>query len=188
MIWINKYRRRWRTAVFLLLIIALTGPWSFDLINVPAEYPCSLPNYRLEGDFCGIPFSLLWTFPQIFGSFFTVVSRLLTGAKIPSDLSRRLLFSIWYLLPFLPFLTTWSLISRRSHRSKFVVVSWGLAIGVAYHFWGMSFLARPHPELGNIWLYRGVWLYISVAIAALLLELSMLKTDHKTNQEITIGD
>jgi hypothetical protein len=188
MIWINKHKRLWRTAALPLLIIALTGPWSFDLINVPAEYPCSLPNYRLEGDFCGIPFSLLWGIPVFFRSFFRIVSGLLAGTTIPPDLSWGLLFSVSSLVLFLPFLTTWSLISRGSHQSRFAVVSWGLVIGVAYHFFGNSFLARPHPGLDNIWLYRGVWLYIAVAIIALVLELIMFKTGSKVAPETTVTD
>ena len=151
-IWINEHKRIWRTAVLVLLIIAMTGPWSFDLINVPAEYPCSLPNYRLEGDFCGIPFSGIWIFPVLF-----------------------------------PLFTTLSLIRQGRRQSKFDVVIWGLALSVGL-FFGVSFLARPHPQSGDIWLYRGVWLYIVVAAVTLFLELITLKTDHYDAQETAICD
>ncbi|HMS01246.1 MAG TPA: hypothetical protein PKE62_18530 [Anaerolineales bacterium] len=46
-----------RAGVLLLLILALLGPWMFDQINVPAEYDCSAPFIRLNGDFCGLPIS-----------------------------------------------------------------------------------------------------------------------------------
>lgn len=46
----------WRTAALTLLLIAMAGPWVYDLIHVPAQYSCDGPNVRLQGDFCGLPF------------------------------------------------------------------------------------------------------------------------------------
>jgi hypothetical protein len=177
-IWINGHKRIWRTAVLVLLFISITGPWTFDLIHVPAEYACSLPNYRLEGDFCGIPFSALGIFPLSIGHFLQVVSQLITGTTVLSAVPLELLISSSYLLLFLPFLTTMLMIFRGSHQSKFVVVIWGLAVGMAL-FFGVSFLIRPHPELWHIWLFRGVWFYIGISTMALLLELTMLTADNQ---------
>ena len=47
-------------AGLLSLLVAIMGPWTFDLIHVPSEYPCSAPFIRLEGDFCGTPMSGGW--------------------------------------------------------------------------------------------------------------------------------
>jgi hypothetical protein len=55
MSWINEHKSVGRVAVLMLLLVAMMGPWTFDLINVPAEYPCSAPNIRLDDDFCGTP-------------------------------------------------------------------------------------------------------------------------------------
>ena len=176
MIWIKEHKRRWRTAVLILLFISITGPWTFDLIHVPAEYACSLPNYRLEGDFCGIPFSALGILPLSIGSLLRLISQLITGATALSDVSLELLINISYLLLFLPLLTTVLMIFRGGHQSKFAVVSWGLAAGIAL-FFGVSFLSRPHPELWHVWLFRGVWFYSGISIMALLLELTMLAAD-----------
>ncbi len=55
--WFIRYKHALRLAILALLIISLLGPWMFDLINVPAEYPCDEPFVRLEGDFCGYPLS-----------------------------------------------------------------------------------------------------------------------------------
>lgn len=186
-IWVNDHKRIWRTAVLLLLIIAVTGPWSFDLIHVPAEYACSLPNYRLEGDFCGLPLSALWIFPASIGSFLQSVSRLFTGTAVMPDVLLQLLVNSLYFLVFLPLVMTLLMLYRGSHHAKFAIVSWGMAVTIAL-FFGRSFLARPHPDWRHIWLYRGVWFYIGIAIAALLMELIILKTDSQTTQEITIRD
>jgi hypothetical protein len=55
MVWTNEYKKVWRVAVLVLLLVAIMGPWTFDRIHVPSEYSCSSPYIRLEGDFCGIP-------------------------------------------------------------------------------------------------------------------------------------
>ena len=55
MLWIDKNKRIWRTAILIMLLVSMIGPWSFELINVPSKYPCSSPFIRLEGDFCGEP-------------------------------------------------------------------------------------------------------------------------------------
>ncbi len=68
MSWINKHKRVWRVAILVLLLVAIMGPWTFDRINVPSEYPCSV---RLEGDFCGTPMSGIWIFSWIIGGYRT---------------------------------------------------------------------------------------------------------------------
>ena len=57
MSWIVEHKRLWGIAILALLLLAILGPWAYDQINVPAEYPCSAPFIRLEGDFCGVPYS-----------------------------------------------------------------------------------------------------------------------------------
>ncbi len=46
-----------RWVALALFGLALLGPWSYDLINVPAEYTCEKPFVRLVGDFCGQSYS-----------------------------------------------------------------------------------------------------------------------------------
>jgi hypothetical protein len=58
--WLNERRRIWRVIALAALLLAILGPWAFDRTNVPAEYPCTRPHIRLEGDFCGLPLSGLW--------------------------------------------------------------------------------------------------------------------------------
>jgi hypothetical protein len=58
--WLNEGKRIWRVITLAVLLLAILGPWAFDRTNVPAEFPCTGPHIRLEGDFCGIPMSGLW--------------------------------------------------------------------------------------------------------------------------------
>ena len=53
--WFVTHKKILRGAILLLFIVAMFGPWIYNLINVPAEYTCSHPNVRLYGDFCGVP-------------------------------------------------------------------------------------------------------------------------------------
>lgn len=46
----------WRRIVLALLFLSLMGPWLYDRLNIPAEYPCGpSASIRLHGDFCGSP-------------------------------------------------------------------------------------------------------------------------------------
>jgi hypothetical protein len=58
MSWLIVHKQYTRITFMALLLVALSGTWAYDLIHVPAQYDCSLPNVRLRGDFCGIPFSV----------------------------------------------------------------------------------------------------------------------------------
>ena len=68
--WFVNYKNILRGAILLLLIISLLGPWTFDQINVPAQYPCTPPIVRLYGDFCGVPLSGIQVFGLYIGGFF----------------------------------------------------------------------------------------------------------------------
>lgn len=47
MLWMNEHKRVWRVAILVLLLAAIIGPWAYDRVNVPAEYPCAPPFIRL---------------------------------------------------------------------------------------------------------------------------------------------
>lgn len=175
MSWINKHKRTWRTAVFILLLVSIIGPWTFDRIHVPAKYACEPPNVRLEGDFCGVPLVGLWIFAAIIGNFFSIGARLFTKADAVS-LSRELLLTISYTFLLLPFFTTLLLIFSKERRARFQWASWGLAIGVALLFLTLS------GFLGGLKLW-GILLYVLVAVVALLLELFTIRADRQSSEK-----
>ena len=169
MSWINKQERVWRVAILVLLLVAIMGPWTFDLINVPSEYPCSTPNIRLEGDFCGIPMSGIWIFPWMVGGFINASVGLVTGAMGFTEWTRVFLFSLVIFLLLLPFFSTLLLILGGGHRrgQMFQVGAWGLASGI-----GLLIGISRFPKL--FWVLWGVWLYIGLAASALILEVLAL--------------
>ena len=58
--WINEHKNGWRVALLVVVLVAIMGPWTFDPINVPSEYPCQAPYIRLDDDFCGTPLPGTW--------------------------------------------------------------------------------------------------------------------------------
>ncbi|MCL4266182.1 MAG: hypothetical protein KJ069_23435 [Anaerolineae bacterium] len=166
--WFHKNRRYWRTAFLILLVLAISGPWAFDLIHVPSQYICSPPNIRLNGDFCGMPFSVIGHFTIIlFPIIGSISTGLFTGEVSPGN------FLVTFFLPFLPllpFLTTLFLIPGRDWRRWHILhlVVLGLVAALSL-FYGLASLLRPHASL-RVW---GVWLYFGLAASMLLLEIDV---------------
>jgi hypothetical protein len=135
MLWIDDHKGVWRAAVLVLLVVAVVGPWTFDRIYMPAEYPCRAPSVRLEGEFCGIPLAGAWVFSQVVAAFMNLLVGLFTGATaftdLVGDLPLFLFFGLIQLMVVLPFLSTLLLILRDGRRSgqAFHLALWGLAAG-----------------------------------------------------------
>ncbi len=164
---IVKNSSTWRAVALILLLIAMSGPWTYERVYVPPPKPCTAPNVQVEGDlYCGIPFSILWEF---FGLLRWEGAVALVGDIDFSQWAPQFLFRFLPLLLILPIFTTLGLISRRQGFRWQVlnVLAWALAAlaGVAYLHRGYF---RPYPApWGNL-------LYVGVALAALVLELLLL--------------
>jgi hypothetical protein len=181
MSWINEHKRVWRVAILVSLLVAIMGPWTFDRINVPAEYPCSAPNIRLEGDFCGVPLSGIWIFSMMIGGFIIMGVGLVTGATGFADnggeFLRAFLFTMAVLLLVLPIFSTLLLIVRGGHRRRqvFNAAAWGLAASM-----GLLIGITSYQKL--FWRLWGIWLYIGLAVSALILEVLTLKVGTRSGQ------
>lgn len=167
MSWINEHQRIWRAALLVLFLGSMLGPWVFDRINVPAEYPCHAPVVRLEGDFCGMPLTGMWVFFWIVGGLVTMVTRPVMETVVSANRAREILSVCLSLLPFAaPFSNILLLFSGGGHRRwrMFQVVVWGLGLGVAL----LAAVLPSYPRL--MWELWGLWLYIGLAAGALALE------------------
>jgi hypothetical protein len=163
---IGEYGRVWRFAALALLLVAFLGPWAMERINVPAEYPCSVPFVRLRGDYCGLPFTgaaMISAIVEELGSR--------AGALAAGDATRvalrdtlpMILFAIPAVLPFvIAALSVPRGESRRRHLFRLVV--WGLA--VAWSLWWLAVSASVSPPF-RVW---GISLYAGLACVALTLE------------------
>jgi hypothetical protein len=169
MLWIFEHRNVWRGAILVVMLVAIVGPWTFDVIWVPSEYPCSAPFVRLDNDFCGIPLTGIRLFRWMVEGLVQTSAELVTGAMPFIEWTREFLFGLLLFLPVLPFFSTLLLILRgdRRRRQVFNVAAWSLAGGV-----GLLLGTSSHPRL--FWVLRGIWLYIELAASALILEVLTL--------------
>ncbi len=152
--------------VFLgLLLLATFGPWGYDRLYIPAQYTCSAPNIRLEGDFCGAPIAGFQMLAIVVLSIPTLIFNILTGDTANMDVRSLFFMFLFVLSILLPVLTTF-LAFRREPRRRWQVynlLAWGLAIGMGL-FIGLSNSAITYTRL---W---GIWLLVALASGAVLLE------------------
>jgi hypothetical protein len=163
MTWITQNKRAWRAALLALLVVAFLGPWTFDLIHVPAQFECSPPFIRLEGDFCGQSQPGLRMAVWLAGGLASIVGRLLGGEM---SAVRELLIVAVLLAPFVPVALSLAALWRGSGReSRWLLPFWilGMLAVIIY----LSFLAAAGSEivfsyLRHVW---GAWLYAILAAA-----------------------
>ena len=151
-----------RAGVLILFVIALLGPWTFDQINVPAEYDCSAPFIRLNGDFCGMPMSGLQFLWLWVGGFFYMLFELIRGRF--TGQGSEFFFGL-SILPLIPFFTTLLLLWKKDARQFRIVhlVAWVLALILAL----VIFIPQINDPIARLW---GLWLYILLAVGAIVIE------------------
>lgn len=151
----------------ILLGVALLGPWYYERVYMPPEFPCTFPNAKLEGDpYCGLPIPI---FLEIFGY-------VRWGAGLAALFAREIMFSdwidvfgVWRPLLILPFFITPVLIlgGERSRWRTLSVIAWSLAAAAG----GVYLYLAPFRPFSLPW---GPLLYLTVALVTLALELSTL--------------
>lgn len=158
MTWLREHQRIWRTVILFLLVVSFMGPWTGDRISVPAEYDCSGPYIRTEGDMCD-----MIGFVGIIVGFLSMTGSLIEGTLAPADLLRSLLFTGSYFLYILPVFSTFFLLLFGERQFKLTILTWSLAI-ITFIFWSVIGAFPPS------WMW-GLRFYVGVAIGALALEL-----------------
>jgi hypothetical protein len=169
MLWTFEHRNVWRVGILVVMLVAIIGPWTFDVIWVPSEYSCSAPFVRLDNSFCGIPLTGIRLFRWMVEGFIDASAELVTGAMMFIEWTREFLLCLLLPLLVLPVFSTLLLILRgdRWRRQVFNIAAWGLAGGV-----GLLIGTSSHPRL--FWVLWGIWLYIGLAAGALILEVLTL--------------
>lgn len=165
MLWFCDHQRTWHLVILVMLGLAIFGPWAFDLLYVPAEFSCSPPIIRLEGDFCGVPLSGAWLLKAMVSELNFRVDRLTAGAATIPDVAVGFKILVGILLLLLPFFSTLLLVltGYRRFPQIFIIVVWGAAAGFA--LWvGLSRFPKPY------WVLWGLWLYIGISMSMLVME------------------
>ena len=169
-----------RTLVLVFVIVSMLGPWTFDLINVPAQYDCDKPFVRLYGDFCGSPMSGIGNVLWAASGFFSILDGLTKGtAGIP-----ELILFVCVLIIVLPLFSTLLLIGYRNSRrlQTINVIVWGMACLPTLAL----FILQSNLDgfIRFFYLLWGLWLYILVAIGAIIAEILVLRLDNKPSMAV----
>ena len=169
MSWINEHQNDWRKALLVAMLVAFLGPWTFERLYVPAEYACSAPNFRLEGDFCGAPISGILIMAWIGSGFISIIFGLLTEGSDLFDRIREILISLLLLFTLLPIFSTLLLTLRGDHprRQVFTIIAWVLAIVGSLYL----NLSSNQEHFWRVW---GIWLYLGLAAGALIVEIIVI--------------
>ena len=157
-----------RKVVLALFVLAMLGPWSFDLLHVPAQFPCDGVSVRLVGDFCGYPVTGFGGVIMIFSSIFGNLGALVRGnvAFLLPELTVLFVMS----LVLIPSVSTLLLILKERSRGFKIVnlIFWVLGALAALL---VLFLQMMRTEVAPvIYLMWGAWLYILIAVGAVVLE------------------
>lgn len=177
MLWTNEHKGVWRVAILVVALVAIMGPWNFELISVPSEYSCSAPFIRLDDDFCGTPASGMGILLGLVRQFIYASAEMVTGAMGLVEWARWAVFSLFLFPLVLPLFSTLLLILRgdRRGRQAFNVAAWGLASGVILLI-GTYWYSRL------FWAAWGFWLYIGLTASALILEVLTLTVGRRLSQ------
>ena len=166
MLRISKNPRDGRLLIWILLLISVFGPWFFDSLYIPSEYPCPI---RLRENFCGTPVSGLWIIGAAIGTFSNFIAELFKGVAVTNFSVRNIFAGCILLSVVLPFFSTLLMIrhSDRWPRLAFHMVACSLALGG-----GLMIGLNAHYS--RFWLLWGVWLYVGLLASALILEVVVL--------------
>ena len=170
---IDRYKTVWRIALLALLAVSFAGPWYYTSDGVPPAEWCRDPLILLENGHCVRLVSGAFVGLTMAAFFPVMVADVLRGTDTFAGRGREFLgtflFALLALAIMQPFVSTLVASLRRSRRARvYNIVAWGLAAVLP----GALLAATCPSEL--LPRYWGLWLYVGVAIAAIVLELLAL--------------
>lgn len=162
--WLNEHRRTLRMALLALLTVAFAGPWTYTSDGVPPPEWCRRPLILLENGHCVRLVSGLSVLTFGTGALLSLSAQLVTGAMGMGRVREFLV--VLCLVPALPVFSTLTVLWRSGFTRLRVAhtIAWGLAAVCSL----LLLLTASWPALGRVW---GVWLYVGLAMSALILEL-----------------
>jgi CDP-diglyceride synthetase len=163
---------RWkvvRPIAFGLLVLALSGPWYYDEINVPAEFVCQKPNIRLYGDFCGLPITGLGILAGLGSEVIALAERIPSGAAEGGHVAGLLLYAASVILVMLAPIASfmWRSTERGRYSFWLQVTIFAIAILVAATMLTQQVLSPI--QLWGVWLYAALLLLVLVEETAAML-------------------
>ncbi|TAH52453.1 MAG: hypothetical protein EYC68_06670 [Chloroflexota bacterium] len=182
MSFIAKNKIWFRLIGMTLFIIAMLGPWAFDLINVPAQYPCHTPFVRLYGDYCGYPMSAL-EITKWFGAGVIYALGEIKEGNFVFQIS-ELIFLVGIAIIVLPLCSNLLLLrNQNSYRVQIInVLVWGMACLLALAMFTLQATRAQFVQF--FYLFWGNWLYVLLAIGAIALEILAFRLESRPSMAI----
>lgn len=150
-------------------VLALCGPWSYDKIDVPAEYECQAPFVRLYGDFCGLPISGLGILSGLGNALGALAQPGTFGAAAAGNVGSIMLFAAGVLVILAP---SAGLIRRSVGRAG-GQLRLHAALSLVALVVALTLLAAQTPALLQLW---GLWLYAAVMMLVLAEDVAAMLT------------
>ena len=166
---IDQNRRLWRGGLLAVTLVSFAGPWAFDVIHVPAQFACSPPFARLEGDFCGQPMAGFQIFLWLAGGLASISGRLANEGVAAGDFLVVLIF----LIPFATVVMALVMLLRRGRGAWWLLAAWLVGAGST----GFMLYRMGATRVGHVW---GLWLFVIAALAAAVVEALALAASRRS--------
>lgn len=178
MSWISQNKRALRVILLAVALVSFAGPWGYDQINVPAQFECTPPFIRLQGDFCGMPISGLGVIGLMADTLRGLPAAWLRGDPGLSGGWREILLAASPLLLILPLVTTLGRITREQSRWWGAInpVAWSVGLLITGFVALAGFASGWGP--GRAW---GIWLYVVAAAAMIAGEVWPARVAERSN-------
>jgi len=136
---------------------------------------------RLEGDFCGLPMSGIWIPVFVGARFVELFTQMNAGeralAESITSILQTCLFLVLVLFLLLPLISPWLLILKGDRKRLHWLEM--ASLGIAALICGIWVIGTLTPQKSlALW---GSWLYIGVAIGALILEVLVMVYSRKAD-------
>jgi hypothetical protein len=164
----EELMQTWRKIIMILMIVAITGPWAIERLNIPIPNECD-SGFRLDEDFCGVEISGLFYFIMLFGNIFSSGFQLVVGEAKLQEFVVSILF-VWFVLS--PPIST--LLFTASKEKPFgggekvhiSILSFAVVLGL------VGIILSRTEMIRELW---GIWLFMLVLAIEWVLEVFMLE-------------
>ena len=157
----------WRKIIMVLMIVALSGPWAFERLNIPEPNRCD-SGFRMDEEFCGVEISGLFYFIMLFGNIFASGFQLVFGEAKLLEFVVSIIF-VWFVLapPISMLLLTASKEKPVDGGEKvhIGILSFAIVLGL------VGIMLSRTPVIGELW---GIWFYMLLLASEWVLEMLML--------------
>lgn len=174
MAWVTRWRLV-RLLGVVLVILALAGPMSYDLLSVPPGFECQYPTIRLDEDFCGWPVTGYYSTTELVNMVKALVTHTYPGSIELSFIGGLLFWFAFTLVIIAPIICLLVRLKNRQTRWAWLHIAILILVTALAGF--SLFHARTHQPL-QIW---GLWLYI-FSVFFILVEQAVVEINHYRHQ------